>query len=174
MSTSNLFFLTVRALHVLLAAAWLGTVAFISLLLAPALDDVGPAGGGVLTALARRGIHAFIASLGGITVLTGIGLYWWLTAGFDPGASATTSARVIGAGGAAGIIALIIGGAVVSRTAKKLTDLGPKAAATTDATLRAALMAEIASLKQRLSLSSKIVLALQVIALVCMAVGHYV
>jgi uncharacterized membrane protein len=174
MSTSAFLFLAVRALHVLLAAAWLGTTAFIHLFLSPALDEIGPTSATLMAAMGRRGIHAVIAIVGGITVLTGIWLYWRFTGGFDPAASGTIGARVFGAGGAAGILALIVGGAVVGRSAKKLTDLGAKAAATTDATQRAALMAEITALKRRLSVSGKIVLAFQVVALVCMAVGHYV
>ncbi len=174
MSTSTFFFLAVRAAHVLLAAAWLGTVAFTSLFLAPALEDVGPAGASVMSALGRRGIHAAIASLGGITVLTGIWLYWRFTGGFEPATSATIAARVFGAGGAAGILALIVGGAVVGRCAKKLTDLGERLPGASDAAQQAALMTEIAALRRRLSTSGKVVLVFQVIALLCMAIGHYV
>src|SRR5262245_8858611 len=119
MSTSTLVFLSVRALHVLLAATWIGTVAFIYLILTPALDEVGPSGTALMTAMSRRGFHVRIAALGGTTVLTGLWLYWRFTGGFDPAASATMGARVFGAGGVAGIVALIIGGAIVGRAAKK-------------------------------------------------------
>lgn len=173
MSASTLFFLGVRALHVLLAATWLGTVAFIYLFLSPALDEIGPASGSVMAVLGKRGIHAFIASIGGLTVLSGIWLYWRFTGGFQPAISGTMAARVFGAGGLAGILALIIGGAVVGRGAKKMMDLGARAAAATDAAQRTALMTEIGAVKRRTSTFGKIVLALQVVALVCMAVGHY-
>jgi hypothetical protein len=174
MSTSTLVFLSVRALHVLLAATWIGMVAFVQLFLAPALDDVGPSGAALMTAMGRRGLHARIAAIAGTTVLTGIWLYWRFTGGFDPAASASMGARVFGAGGVAGILAAIIGGAIVSRSAKKLEGLGAKVVATTDATERTGLLAEIGATKRRLAMSGKIVLILQVIALVCMAVGHYV
>jgi len=174
MSTSVFVFLAVRALHVLLAAAWLGTVAFVYLILSPALDEAGPAGAAVMAAVGRRGMHAVIASVGGVTVLSGIWLYWRFTGGFDPATSATMGARVFGAGGAAGILALILGGAIVGRSAKKLTDLGAKVSGTGDAAQRTALMSEIAATKARLNLWGKIVLALQVVALICMAIGHYV
>ena len=62
MSTSTLVFLSVRALHVLLAATWIGMVAFVQLFLAPALDDVGPSGAALMTAMGRRGLHARIAA----------------------------------------------------------------------------------------------------------------
>jgi hypothetical protein len=174
MSTSAFLFLVVRAAHVLLAAAWLGTVAFIYLVLSPALDEVGASGMALMTVMSRRGFHPLIAAVGGTTVLTGLWLYWRFTGGFDPTASATMGARVFGAGGVAGILALVIGGAIVGRTAKKLEALGAKVAGTSDATARTGLLAEITATKRRLAVSGKVVLALQVVALLCMAVGHYV
>src|SRR5215471_15514870 len=108
MPTSSLVFLSVRALHVLLAATWVGTIAFIYLIMMPALEELGPTSGSVVVALARHRIHVFIASIGGITVLTGIWLLWRFTGGFDPAASGTMAARVFSTGGLAGIIALII------------------------------------------------------------------
>lgn len=174
MSTSAFLFLAIRAVHVLLAAAWVGTVAFVHLVLSPALDDIGPSGAALMAALSRRGFHPLIATVGGTTVLTGLWLYWRFTGGFDPTASATMGARVFGAGGVAGILALIIGGAIVGRTARKLEALGAKVSATSDAAARGALLNEITATKRRLAAAGRIVLALQVVALLCMAVGHYV
>jgi uncharacterized membrane protein len=168
MSTSALLFLVVRAAHVLLAAAWLGTVAFVYLVLSPALDEVGQSGLALMTVMSRRGFHPLIAAVGGTTVLSGIWLYWRFTGGFDPTASATMGARVFG------ILALVIGGAIVGRTAKKLEALGAKIAGTSDVAARTALLTEITATKRRLAVSGKVVLALQVVALLCMAVGHYV
>lgn len=174
MSASNLVFLIVRSVHVLLAATWIGTVAFLYLFLVRVLDDVGPAAGPVMVGMGRRGISALMASVGGLTVLTGIWLYWRFTAGFDPTASATMSARVFGAGGVAGILALIIGGAIVSRNGKKMSALAAAAAGTTDSAQRQVLLTQMAAAKGRAVLFGRIVLVLQVVALVCMAVGHYV
>jgi hypothetical protein len=174
MTSSTLLFLGVRALHVLLAAAWLGTVGFVYLFLAPTLDEAGPAGATLMVAMSRRGFDVIIAIIGGTTVLTGLWLYWRFTGGFDPAASATMGARVFGAGGAAGILAAILGGAMLGRSSKKMTALAAKAMAATDAAQRAGLMAEIAAAKRRMSLWGRTVFALQVIALTCMAVGHYV
>ena len=174
MSSSTLLYLGVRVLHVLLAAAWLGTVGFVYLFLAPALDEAGPAGATLMVTISRRGFDVIIAVIGGVTVLTGLWLYWRFTGGFDPAAGATMGARVFGAGGVAGILAAIIGGAILGRTSKKLTALAAKAMATTDAAQRTGLMAEIAAAKRRMSVWGKTVFALQVVALTCMAVGHYV
>src|SRR3954469_3535618 len=83
MSTTTLLFLGLRVLHVLLAAIWVGLLAFLALFLLPALRDTGAGGGTVMTAIVRRRMTAATAALGGITVLSGFWLYWRVTGGFD-------------------------------------------------------------------------------------------
>jgi uncharacterized membrane protein len=173
MSASTVLFLVLRAAHVLLAAVWIGAVAFTTFFLMPALEEAGPAAGPVMGALLRRKLHVFMASLGGTTVLTGLYLYYRFTGGFDPALSGTRAAMVFGTGGLAGIIALIIGGAVVSRSAKKMGELGARLAAV-PATERAAMVEEMSAARRRAATASRIIIALQVFAIVLMAIGHYV
>ncbi len=148
--------------------------AFLYIFLSPALDEIGAAGPPLMSALARRQIHAFMSTAGGLAVLTGIWLYWRFTGGFDPATSATMGARVFGAGGAAGILSLILGGAVVGRAARRMSALAAQAMALPDGAERAAVLAQIVRVKRRTSTAGNIVLALQAIALLCMAIGHYV
>lgn len=174
MSFPTLTFLTIRVLHVLMAAVWLGATAFVTFFLMPALQETGPAAGPVMGALMRRKVHAFMASIGGLTVLTGFYLYWRFTGGFDPATSGSRAARVFGAGGVAGIIALIIGGAVVGRNAKKMAALDARLASMPDGPERAAAAAEMTAARVRAASAGRIVLVLQAIALALMAVAHYV
>lgn len=160
MSTSTLIYLLARMLHVLLAAIWVGLVAFIALFLLPALKDTGPGGGSMMTALIRRRLTAINAALGGITVLTGLWLYYRFTGAFDPAIAGSMPARVFGTGGLAGMIALVLDGALVGKNLKKLSG--------------AAAPMEIAAARDRAARYATIVLVLQVIALACMAVAHYV
>jgi uncharacterized membrane protein len=160
MSISTLIYLLVRILHVALAAVWVGLLAFLALLLLPAIKDTGPGAGSVMTALIRRRLPAINAMLGGITVLTGFWLYYRFTGGFDPAIAGSMPARVFGTGGVAGIIALILDGALVGRNLKKLSG--------------AAAPMEVAAARDRAARFATIVLVLQVIALACMAVAHYV
>jgi uncharacterized membrane protein len=172
MTASTALFLLLRAAHVLLAAIWVGTVAFMTLFLMPALQESG-ATGPMMGALIRRKLPAFIAAIGGLTVVTGFYLYYRFTGGFDPALSGSTGAMVFGTGGIAGLVALIIGGAIVARSWKKMTTLGPRLASAPEAE-RAALAAELAAARQKAVTFSRIVLVLQAIALVLMAIGHYV
>jgi hypothetical protein len=160
MSTATLVYLLARVVHVLLAAMWLGLVAFIALFLLPSLKDSGAGGGAVMTALVRRRLTAITATLGGVTVVTGLWLYWRFTGGFDPALAGSMPARVFGTGAIAGMLALILDGALVGKNLKRLSG--------------ASAPMDVAAARGRAARYAKIVLVLQAIALATMAVAHYV
>ena len=137
------FFLTARALHVLLGAIWLGMVVSTSFFLMPAIQEAGPDAGKVMLGMARRGFDAFIASVAGLTVLLGFYLYWQFTAGFDPAISASMGGRVFGLGGILGLVAAIVGGSVVSRSSRKIVALMKQAATTADPGARSQVMQQV-------------------------------
>jgi uncharacterized membrane protein len=174
MSLSAVLFLLVRPLHVLLAAAWLGATAFIVFLLTPAVDESGPAGGQLMLALNRKGLTPFFASLAGSTVLTGIYLFWRFTGGFDPEVSRTHAGMAFGAGGVAGFLALIVGIVMISRPSKKLVEIMGEAVRASDGPAKASLLQRASALRVGIANGTKVVLALQVIALVLMAIAHYI
>jgi hypothetical protein len=70
-------------------------------------------------------------------------------------------------------LAVIIGGAVVSRSSKKVVGLMEQAAKLPD-TQRGALMQEAGVLRQRMKTFGSLVIVFQIIALGLMAVGHYI
>jgi hypothetical protein len=174
MSSSTLLFLAIRAAHVLLAAIWVGATAFMVLFVMPASKEAGPAAGPMMGAITRRGLNAFMGALGGITALTGFYLYWRLTGHFDPQLSATRGAMVFGTGGIAGILSVIVGGAVVGRAMARMAALAGKAKELPEGPERAAVMVESSAARDRGVTGARIVLVLQMIAVICMAIGHYV
>jgi hypothetical protein len=169
-----LVFLVARAAHVLVAAVWIGSTVFVTALLAPAIDASGPSGGQVMARIDRNGLHRYMMFLGVATVLTGLYLFWHFTGGFDPAVSVSPSGLAFGCGGLAGILAGIIGGAVVARSAKAVAAIAGQAASAPDGAAKAELMSRASALRQRIRISSRIVIALQTTAVVLMAVGHYV
>ena len=169
----TVLFLTLRVVHVLLAAVWIGATVFMSFLLMPAIEAAGPAGGQVMIGLNRKGMSAFFGATGGITVLTGTYLFWRFTGGFDPEVSRSHAGVAFSIGGLAGLIAVIVGGAVVGRSANKAVALMEQAAKMPD-TQRGPLMQEAGVLRQRMKTFGSLVLICQVIALVLMAVAHYI
>ncbi len=171
---STTAFLVFRVAHILLAAIWIGATVFMSFLLMPVINASGPAGGQIMVSLNRKGLSAFFASLGGLTVLTGIVLFWRFTGGFSPEVSRSSEGMAYTIGGVAGLLAVIIGGSVIGRSAKKAVDLIEKLPTLGDAAQKNALMQEVNTLTQRMSTFGLVVLVLQVAALVAMSIAHYI
>jgi hypothetical protein len=81
---------------------------------------------------------------------------------------------VFGTGGLAGICAGLIGGAVVGRSGRQLEQLLRHTITIADDQNHRALLGRVDSLKRRMKIGTRVVVGLQTVALVCMAVGHYV
>jgi hypothetical protein len=167
----NVLYLSARALHVLLGATWLGFVTLMSFFLMPAVVEAGPDGGKIMAGMARRGLSRFIASIAGLTVLTGLVLFW-LTGRFGA-ASATIGGRLLGVGALLGLIAAIVGGGVVGRGMDRAMKLAGEAAATSDAKLRAQLLADAGQARDRAAKAAKVVVVLLMLTTVLMAIGPH-
>jgi uncharacterized membrane protein len=152
----------VRTLHILFAASWFGAAAVLTLYLLPVLRQLGSSGGTVLQSLTGRGLHRFMAASSGVTVLSGVWLYWTLTAGFSASAMTSTAGTVFGLGGLAGLLAAVLGGGVIGRGIQRIEALSAG-----DADL-----AQVAGLHQRIAMASRLALALLAFALLAMALGH--
>jgi hypothetical protein len=124
--------------------------------------------------MARRGYPTYMSVIGLTTMLTGLYLLWRFTGGFDPAVAASHAGMAFGAGGASGILAGIVGGAVVGRNAKKLGEVMGSATQSELGTARRVLAEQAIVLRRRVKIGTQVVIALQLIALVSMAIGHYV
>jgi uncharacterized membrane protein len=169
----NELFLSVRVLHIMLGAMWLGTAVFVSLLLMPAMRDAGPDAGKVMLGLGKRRVDAYVASISGLTVLTGLWLFWRYTDGFNPAFMRSAGAHIFATGGILGIIAAVLATSVVGRNMKRAIALLKETEAA-DAAARPALMARVAQHRQKAGTGGRIVMVLLVITMTLMAVGHYV
>ena len=163
-----------RVLHVVLAGAWLGAAMIATLYLGPALQELGPAGIPVMATMVRRGLIAYMASVGGLTIVTGIYLFWRFTAGFDPAISASRAGMAFSIGALTGVIALILNGSMVGGSAKKLVALGNRAASMPEGAERAALMNAMDGLRTKFVTVGRIVVLLLLISMAAMALGHYI
>lgn len=155
-------FAEVRALHILVAAAWFGAAAFLTLYLLPALGRLGAQGEPVLRALEGRHLHRFMAANAALTVLSGAWLYWTLTAGFKPEAIGSTAGVVYGVGGLAGLLAAVIGATIIAGNVKRLAALAADGAPPDTA----------AVLHRRVRVGSRLAMGLLVLALLAMTMGH--
>ena len=150
--------LLARLVHVVVGVFWAGTVFFNAWLLAPALRDVGPDGGKVMGALAKRGMLVILPITGILTILSGIWLYWHASVGFDAAYMRSRPGMVYGLGMIATIIAFLIGILVVRPTMARLATAEP---------------AEAQKLRARAGSMSVVVALLVAVTVVCMAVGRY-
>ena len=167
-----LLFLALRAAHVFLAAVWIGSTVFVSALMMPAVEAAGPSGNQLLVRMNRRGMHAYMAVLGATTVLTGLYLLWHFTGGFDASVTTSHAGLAFAVGGASGVLAGIVGGAVVGRSAARIGSMMKDAPP--DSPPSASTLQQIMNLRHTMKIGTRAVIALQSIALVLMAVGHYV
>ncbi|HKV99646.1 MAG TPA: hypothetical protein VJN96_07475 [Vicinamibacterales bacterium] len=164
------FYLTVRFLHVLAGAIWVGFAIFSAFFLMPAMKDAGPDGAKVMAALERRGFIAFIPIVVSVAIFSGLWLYWRYTGGFSPEISRSHAGMAFGTGGALAIVAAIIGIVVVSRSLAKASALTKQAMAMPESA-RGPLMATIGPLRLRAMMGARIVAVLVTITIGLMSIG---
>jgi hypothetical protein len=164
MSTDSMLyvFVTLRSVHIVTAALWLGSAALLVWFVMPAAGNLAPE---MIARLVRHKLHAFMASLGGTTVLSGLLLYWHLT-GLSAAGLSSHVGIVYGIAGAAGLAAAIIGGAVVGKSVVKIAELHAAAGGATSEAL--------VPLQRRLAAGGRLVVALLLATLILMTVGHYI
>jgi len=166
-------YMWVRVLHILVAALWVGTACVLSMILMPAIRDAGSAGGKVMLSLHRRKLHVFIAAIAVLTVLSGIWLYWELTAGFEWASVSSSSGLLFGIGGLCGLLALIMGASLIGPGFARLASLVEQTDSLPEPQHPGHTQA-VAALQRRTMMIARIALGLIVVALLLMASGHYV
>jgi uncharacterized membrane protein len=163
-----------RILHIVVGVFWVGTVVFMAVFLTPSVRAAGPAGGAVLQQLMGvRRLPLWIMGAMAITLLSGVGLYWHDSAGFQSAWLASGAGKVFGLGGAVAIVASILGMAINMPTARRLTEISGRLQAagrppTPDE------QATLTALQGRLSRASVVAAVLLVIATLLMAIARYV
>jgi uncharacterized membrane protein len=166
--------LVIRVLHVVAAALWVGAAVVSAMFLMPALRDLGAEGGKFAAAIERRKFGALVGMIAFVTVLSGVWLYWRYTAGFSPEVSRSHAGMAFGLGGLCGIVALIVGGAVLSRSMVRASALTGQAAALVNAGERAPLLAEAERLRRRAASAGQLVAVLVVVAAILMSAALYI
>jgi len=167
-------FLIVRAAHVTAAAVWIGSHIFSTFMLMPAVESSGPSGGQVMMRINQRGIVTYMFSVALLTLLSGMVLFWRFTGGFDPAVAATHAGIAFGFGGTAGVLAGVIGGGVIGRSAKRAAAIAGRMVTLPDGDEKLKLVWQAAALRRRMKVGSQVVTVLQIVAVVLMALGHYV
>jgi uncharacterized membrane protein len=169
----NLLLLVMRLLHVVLGAFWVGTMLFVTFFLFPAIRDAGPDGAKIAAGVNRRGFLVVMPVVAGLTILSGLWLYWRLSGGFQPTFMHSGTGITFGLGAAAAIAAYVIGVAVVRPAMTRATALAESAAKAPAAERDAHLLAA-QGLRARAASAGQIVAVLLLLAVAAMALARYV
>lgn len=162
-----------RVVHVLSGVFWAGTMVFVAAFLFPAVRDAGPEGGKVIAGLAKHHFLTVMPIIAILSMLSGFWLYWRVSLGFGPAFMRSGPGMAYGIGGAAAVLAFIIGVTMVRPGMKKALELS-QSAANAGASEREAMLAKAQALRVRGGKLGNWVAMLLGIAALAMAVGRYV
>lgn len=169
--------IVLRFFHVVSGILWVGGVAVLTLFVTPSVRGAGPAGGAVMRhLLTKTRFVPYFPALGGLTVLTGILMYWRdgvTTMGGFAAFGGSGMGITLSLGGLAGLIALVFGGAVVGRAAGAAAKI-LRAVESSGGQPSPEQGANLAALQAKIGWGSRIVLPILIIAAIAMAVARYV
>ena len=171
---TSVYMIVFRAVHIVAAVAWGGSVFLFVTVIQPSAAAIAPAGAPFMAVLLgpRRIIDRLIG-LGSVTVLGGLFLYWHDSQAYGSiGAFAGTAfGTAITVGALSAIAALAIGVFATRPRAQRLMAIGGQAAAAGGPTPEQA--AEMGTLQGQLKVLARASLALIVLTAFAMATAQY-
>ena len=165
--------LLLRLVHILAGVFWVGAALVLSLFLAPTARHVGHEAGPFMRELmiGRRLSHwLWIAAT--LTVLSGLAMYWRFAALSGGAFAGTRHGIALGVGGAAAILAAVLGSAIGGAAARRMAAMGAqlqRAGTPPEPTVAAAMQ----RLQRRARVGSAIAAGLLVVATLAMAGARY-
>jgi len=168
-----LLLVVLRAVHILAASFWFGTLLVSGAFLLPAARAAGPAGGQVMRQIVQvRRLPVFVNTAVILTLLTGGILVWWESGGFAADWFATGIGMVWTAGGVLTIMAALLGQCVSAPTARRFGELAAQSQAAGGQPSEATL-AEMQRLHWRLLRATQIATLFLALAAIAMAAARY-
>jgi hypothetical protein len=168
----NYLLIVLRLIHIFAGVAWVGGGSFALLFAAPSARQMGPEGGRFMQNLMGNA-NKFFSAASGLTVLSGLALYWFVSGRLNPGWISTGQGIVLTIGGLAGLVAMIHGGVVLGGIGRRMEALGKQIqSAGGPPTPRQ--LAGMGSLQQSQQTHGAVSLILFAIALIGMSIAQYV
>src|SRR5262245_5950597 len=165
--------LILRLVHIVSGVFWVGSVLFATVILVPSVRAAGPAGVAIMKELGQRRMPLFMMGAAILTLGSGIWLMTIVSGGDVRAWMQLPAGRVFGIGGALAILALILGMAINSPTARRMGAIGA-AVAKRGGPPEANEAAELQRLQARMTTASVLVAVLLLLATGAMAVARYV
>ncbi len=169
----DLLVITLRLLHIVLGVFWAGALIFVALFLVPSVQDVGPDGAKVMAALQRRRFMDVMPIVAGLTILSGLWLYWRLSGGPHRAWVTSPLGLALGVGGLLAVIAFVVGVGVMRPAVMRAGPLAQAAAQMPEGSDRSAQLAVVQQLRRRSASAGRVVAVLLALATALMAVARY-
>ncbi len=167
----NFLLIAIRLIHIFSGVAWVGGGAFALLYAAPSARQMGPGGGRFMQNLMGRA-NKFFSTVSGLTVLSGLVLYWFVSGGLNRGWLSTGQGITLTIGGLAGLIAMIHGGMVLGRIGRQMESLGMEIQSAGGPPTQQQLM-DMVSLQRSQQAHGAVSLILFAITLIGMSIAQY-
>ncbi|HEX4634325.1 MAG TPA: hypothetical protein VH163_10845 [Gemmatimonadales bacterium] len=168
-----LLMLILRFIHIVLGVLWVGSVFAMTIVLAPGMKELGLPLDPVIRTLTHKKFPQMMMAFGGLTVLAGLTMMWYLSRGHEADYFASPMGRTLSLGGLCGILALVIGGSVqrpaMEKAGKIQADLKNNPPKGDDPRV-----ADLARLQNRVVTAGQLVFGLMFLAVTCMAVARYI
>jgi uncharacterized membrane protein len=162
-----------RAIHILGASFWVGGAVLNAVFLIPSVMAVGPAGGQVMREMAQvRRLPVFMNTVMGVTLLSGLWLYWLDSSGFRPAWIASGPGIAFTFGALCAFATWAIGLIFIVPAVKRVGQLGAAIAAG-GGPPRPEQVAEMQALQRRMLRGSRIGATLVVTATIAMAMARF-
>lgn len=169
----NAEMVVLRVVHILLGVFWAGTLMFFAIYLEPSVREAGPDGAKVVLGLQKRKFLNVMPIIAALTILSGLRLYWIVSAGFASGWVTSPYGVSLTLGGIASIVALTLGVLVMRRSTIRAGELGRTAAQNPSDPGNQQVQQEIANLRLRARTSARWVAALLGFTVVTMSIARY-
>src|SRR5690348_1923226 len=113
--------ITLRLIHILSGAFWIGAALFNAILLIPTIRALGPAAGPVMQHLVQvKKLPIWLLGSGVVTFLSGFSLYYLASGGFtNTGFLASGPGKTFGLGAVFALLAILVGILLTSPAAKR-------------------------------------------------------
>lgn len=163
--------IVLNLIHIVAAAFWAGSVFLLVFFIDQAVEAAGPAGGTFMQNLmGSKRLQVAMPASGGLTVLSGLVLYWLVSGGIAAAWVKSPHGMVITVGGLAGIAAAVVGGVIAKSARLRFMALMQEAGGRPSEAQKA----ELRKLKSKGKLHSQVSAALIFLALACMAIANAV
>lgn len=168
----DIYMILLRVIHITSGVLWVGGAFFITLFVEPAAKAAGPEGGKLMERLTATRFPQILTLAAVLAILSGILLYWRISAGFQLAWITTSTGLAFATGGLAALTAFGVGVFMVRPKLERLGALGKGIDSSSGAPSPGQLV-EIHALQESAGRLSRLNAYVLLVILIAMATARY-